>query len=245
MLDVELAKLRDKGFSGEVINNVREYYLRAVEERLVRGRSYRLVFYAVLFLVLRVSGFPATFSYISEISGLDEDQIYHMYVILRDKFGVRVLPVDPEALKSLRVHGRRFYDRRQDGEASIAELYREALGFVVDKRLGGVERRYVGVVTPWFMDDDERDVLWECLGKLRDYLLDVHRLDVEVLHFEYRILLRDSMPYMLEMKAVCGGMLKLDVFNVKIEDVVEVNPCTLCGYWNEGWCLGEGGHGWG
>ncbi|HDH07265.1 MAG TPA: hypothetical protein ENF87_02730 [Thermoproteales archaeon] len=146
-----------------------------------------------------------------------------------------------KALASLRMRGGYFYDERHDKEASIAELYREALSFVVDGRFKEFKRRYVGVVTPWFMDGDEKDVLWECLGKLRDYLLDVHGLDVEVLHFEYRILLRDSMPYMLEMKAVHGDTLKLDVSDVKIEDVVEVSPCISCRYWSEGWCLGGGG----
>ena len=98
MLDYELAKLRNKGFRNDIISKVRDYYLKVVKEGWFHGKSYRLIFYTVLLLVLRLFGFPATFNYISEISGLDKDKIYHLYSDLKDKLKLNVAPVNPEAL---------------------------------------------------------------------------------------------------------------------------------------------------
>ena len=133
-------------------------------------------------------------------------------------------------MKDLR---RLLYDKKQDKVESIGELYREALAFIVDKRLSKFKVKILGVIVPWYIDPQELETLCKCVQNLKEYLQRQHGLEVNSVIFVFKIIHDDALPIKL-----CLKVHKSDISIELTNPCIPINAkkygivsCDICKYW--------------
>jgi len=86
--------------SMELPRRVREatamLYRRAVEQRLIRGRSIEAVTAAALYAACRQCGVPRTFEEVADSSGVDRKEIGKTYRFLSRELKLKLMPLQPQ-----------------------------------------------------------------------------------------------------------------------------------------------------
>ena len=86
--------------SMELPRRVREatamLYRRAVEQRLIRGRSIEAITAAALYAACRQCGVPRTFEEVADSSGVDRKEIGKTYRFLSRELKLKLMPLQPQ-----------------------------------------------------------------------------------------------------------------------------------------------------
>ena len=147
---------------------------------------------------------------------------------------------DPEtalkALRDLRRYGKKFYDYYQDKEESIAELYRESLGFITDSRLRS-KVKILGVIIPWYAGRLEANAILQSMKKLQRYLHDNHNLEVNLSLLEFKITHERYNPRSLLLYELYSEY-PLNLVCNHVDVRIRVNKCDFCKY--NSICIGRG-----
>jgi len=98
-MEEEIGKLREAHhLDDQTLERLREYFSEAASRNITKGRSIRAVFYASLYLALRMLEYPVRFSDIQRMSNIKSGKIAKNYHLLVRKLGLSPPPINPEKI---------------------------------------------------------------------------------------------------------------------------------------------------
>jgi len=111
-MEEEIGKLREAyHLDDQILERLREYFSGAASRKITKGRTMREVFYASLYLTLRMLEYPVRLLDIQEMSNIKSGKLAKNYHLLVRKLGLNPPPICPE--KIVLSHSRTLNIRKQ------------------------------------------------------------------------------------------------------------------------------------
>jgi len=98
-MEEEIGKLREAYYLDDrTVERLREYFSGAASRKITKGRTIREVFYASLYLALRMLEYPVRLLDIQGMSNIKSGRIAKNYHLLVRKLGLSPPPISPEKI---------------------------------------------------------------------------------------------------------------------------------------------------